>query len=75
MPLRQKEVLPQYIIHQFNVQFLPRLIKGIDGCFPTALGRQLTFSNILGPSVCICNVLCNKILEKNDLLSNNSSAG
>ena len=29
--------------HQFNVLFLSRLIKGMDGCFPTALG-----SNILG---------------------------
>ena len=35
--------------HQFNVHFLPRLIKGMDGCFPTELGRQSTFSNILGP--------------------------
>ena len=35
--------------HQFNIPFLPRLIKGMDGCFPTALGRQSTFSNILGP--------------------------
>ena len=34
--------------HQFIVHFLPRLIKGMDGCFPTALGRQSTFSNILG---------------------------
>ena len=25
--------------HQLNVYFLPRLIKGMDGCFPTALGR------------------------------------
>ena len=32
--------------HQLNVQFLPRLIKGMDGCFPIALGRQSTFSNI-----------------------------
>ena len=37
--------------HQLNVHFLPRLIKGMDGCFPTALGRQSTFSNILGPLV------------------------
>ena len=37
--------------HQFNVHFLPRSIKGMDGCFPTALGRQSTFSNILGPLV------------------------
>ena len=22
--------------HQLNVQFLPKLIKGMDGCFPTA---------------------------------------
>ena len=34
--------------HQFNVHFLPRWIKGMGGCFPTALGRQSTFSNILG---------------------------
>ena len=33
--------------HQINVHFLPRLIKGMDGCFPTASGRQSTFSNIL----------------------------
>ena len=26
--------------HQLNVHFLPRLIKGMDGSFPTALGRQ-----------------------------------
>ena len=31
--------------HQLNVHFLPRLIKGMDGCFPTALGTQSTFSN------------------------------
>ena len=38
--------------HQLNVHFLPRLNKGMDGCFPTALGRQSsTFSNILGPLV------------------------
>ena len=43
--------------HQLNVHFLPRLIKGIDGidgidgCFPAALSRQSTFSNILGPLV------------------------
>ena len=37
--------------HQLNVHFLPRLIKGMDGCFPTAFGRQSTFSNILGPLV------------------------
>ena len=37
--------------HQLNVHFLPRLIKGVDGCFPTALGRQSTFSNILGPLI------------------------
>ena len=37
--------------HQLNVHFLPRLIKGMDGCFPIALGRQSTFSNILGPLV------------------------
>ena len=37
--------------HRFNVHFLPRLIKGMEGCFPTALGRQSTFSNILGPLV------------------------
>ena len=35
--------------HQLNIHFLPRLIKGMDGCFPTTLGRQSTFSNILGP--------------------------
>ena len=28
--------------HQLNVHFLPRSIKGLDGCFPTALGRQST---------------------------------
>ena len=33
--------------HQLNVDFIPRLIKGMDSCFPTALGRQSTFSNIL----------------------------
>ena len=37
--------------HQLNVHFLPRLIKSMDGCFPTALGRQPTFSNILGPLI------------------------
>ena len=37
--------------HWSNVHFLPRLIKGMDGCFPTALGRQSTFSKILGPLV------------------------
>ena len=37
--------------HQLNVHFLPRLNKGMDGCFPTALGRQSTFSNILGPLI------------------------
>ena len=26
--------------HQLNVHFLPKSIKGKDGCFPTALGRQ-----------------------------------
>ena len=29
----------------------PRLIKGMDGCFPTALGRQTTLGNIMGPLV------------------------
>ena len=33
--------------HQLNVHFLPRSIKGKDRCFPTALGRQSTFGNIL----------------------------
>ena len=28
--------------HQLNVHFLPRSTKGMDGCFPTALGRQST---------------------------------
>ena len=28
--------------HQLNVHFLPRSIKSMDGCFPTALGRQST---------------------------------
>ena len=37
--------------HQLNVHFLPRSIKGMDGCFPTALSRQSTYSNILGPLV------------------------
>ena len=37
--------------HQLKVHFLPRLIKGIASCFLTALGRQSTFSNILGPLV------------------------
>ena len=37
--------------HQFNIHFLLRWIKGMDGCFPKALGRQSTFSNILGPPV------------------------
>ena len=37
--------------HRLNIHFLPRLIKGMDGCFPTALSRQSTFSNILGPLV------------------------
>ena len=32
--------------HQLNVHFLPRSIKGMDGCFPIALGRQSTFNNI-----------------------------
>ena len=27
--------------HQLNVHFLPRLIKGMDGCFPTAWKLQL----------------------------------
>jgi hypothetical protein len=27
--------------HQLNVYFLPRSIKGMDGCFPTASGNQL----------------------------------
>ena len=40
-----------YHRHQLNILFLPRLIKGMDGCFPTALGRQSTFSNNLGPLV------------------------
>ena len=37
--------------HQLNVHFLPRLIKGIYGCFPTALGRQSTLNNILDLSL------------------------
>ena len=37
--------------HQFKVNFLPRLIKGIDGCLSTALGEQLTFNNMLGSPV------------------------
>ena len=32
--------------HQLIVHFLPRLIKGMNGCFPTALGRQCS-SNVL----------------------------
>ena len=28
--------------HHHNVNILPRLIEGIDGCFPTALGKQST---------------------------------
>ena len=28
--------------YHLSVHFLPRFIKGIDGCFPTAYGRQLT---------------------------------
>ena len=26
--------------HQLNVHFLPKLIKGMNGCFPIAFGRQ-----------------------------------
>ena len=37
--------------HRFNIHSLPRLIKSMDGCFPTAIGRQSTFSNILGSLV------------------------
>ena len=32
---------------QLNVYFLPRLIKEMDGCFPTTLGRQYTFSKVI----------------------------
>ena len=47
---------PYWIVKFFgpgrvNIHFLPRSIKGISGCFPTALGRQSTVSNILGPLV------------------------
>ena len=35
--------------HQLIFHFLPRSIKVMDGCFPTALGRQSTISNISGP--------------------------
>ena len=35
-----------YHHHQLNVHFLPRLIEGMDGCFPTASGRKSIFSNI-----------------------------
>ena len=31
--------------HQLNVHFLPRSIKGMDSCFPTASDRQPTVSN------------------------------
>ena len=37
--------------HQFNVHFLPRSIKGMDGGFSTTLRRQPAFSNILGPPI------------------------
>ena len=30
--------------HNLNIHFLPRLILGMDGCFPTAHGRQPTVS-------------------------------
>ena len=33
------------LYHHLNAHFLPRLIRGIDGCFPTAQGRQLTLSS------------------------------
>ena len=32
--------------HQFNVHVIPRLIKGMDGCFPTAYGRQPAFNDL-----------------------------
>ena len=37
--------MPHTHHHQLNVHFLPKSIKGMYGCFPTALGRQSTFSN------------------------------
>ena len=41
------KIIKNHHHHQRTVHFLPRLIKGMDGCFSTALGRQSTFSNIL----------------------------
>ena len=41
-------MLPPYLHHhQFNVHVLPRFIKGMDGCFPTAYGSLPTFSNLV----------------------------
>ena len=55
--------------HQLNVHFLPRSIKGIDSCFPTALGRQSTFSNILGPLVYISHSSEASISRKSRLVT------
>ena len=41
-----------HLHHQLNVHLLPRLIKGMNGCFPTAKGRQPTLSNTLDFSFC-----------------------
>ena len=42
-----EHVPPEGLYHhnQFNVHVFPRLMKGMAGCFTTALGRQPTFSN------------------------------
>ena len=37
--------------HQFKRPHSSKINQGMDGCFPTALGRQSTFSNFLGPLV------------------------
>ena len=33
--------------HHFNVHVLPRIIKSIDGCFPTAKGTKPIFSDLV----------------------------
>ena len=36
--------------HQLNIHILPSLIKSMNGCFPTVIGRQSTFSRHFGIS-------------------------
>ena len=53
-----------YHHHQFNVHFLPRLIKGMDGCFPTSQQHIWYTSKLQRHSGFFVNPLRTTVIQK-----------